>query len=1257
MSDTPDTPSNSSSEGNDANGGEERDSSLSVQPVQLQDEMERSFLDYAMSVIMSRALPDVRDGLKPVHRRIIWDMDQQGFRPDRAHVKSARVSGDTMAKYHPHGDSAIYDALVRMAQPFSLRHPLIDFHGNYGSPDFGPAASRYCITGDTRVRLADGSSVRIEDLVDAPLDSDRDLDLDVLDRDGKPVHASKAFNSGVHPTKRITSTSGFSLRGSHNHLVLCLVPVAGVPMFQWLQLDEITPGTVVCLARNAWMDVVPTARESLLGVLAGAWVSEGWASDTRAGFNNTDRSFFEDVLYAYDQLIGGPRYVSSRNTRVDRKEIFELDIQKMDAFMAGPLAELVGKKAADKFIPEVVWRGGWGVKRSFLMACFEGDGGPRVAADGFTIHYTTYSERLGRELQEMLAEFGVIATRKQYTRPSGAVEQRLIISGLRNVRAFAKRIGFLSTKQAKLAELITHAPQRPHRLSHDHVPYVADFVRSETAFDTRGSGRKWLTTHNFDRVERWESERLRIIDRIKDPQILATILPVMDAGYRFEEIVSISDEAPEAVYSIRVDSDDHSFLAGGFVNHNTECRLHPLAMQLLADIEEDTVNMLPNYDNTTEEPEVLPARFPNLLVNGSQGIAVGMATSIPPHNLGEVIDATIHLIDHPDASSDDLMAFVKGPDFPTGGSILGRAGIIDAYRTGRGSIKMRATAAIEEGKRGQMQILVTQLPYQTSCNAIAGRIQELVDGGELDGIADVNDNSAGGKTSLIITLKRDANANVVLNNLYKLTQLQTSFPVNMVALVEGVPRTLNLVQALKGYVNHQVEVITRRTEFRLDKARRREHILEGRMKALNVIDAIIALIRSSDDPAAAKAGLMAEPFEFSEIQATDILEMRLSQLTRLSRIDIEKELDDVRARIVELQSILDSDEKLRDVIKSEMIAVKEEFATPRVCTIAFDSGEMTDLDLVDDKELVIVMTEAQYVKAVDAASFKTQGRGGRGVAGAKLKTDDIVRHVIFTTAHAFLLFFSNRGKVYRLRAMDIPERERQAKGMPIVNLLPLQAGETIQAIIDTRDFAGERNLFFATRLGVVKKTAFTEYDSGRRDGLIALNLRERDELVRVIETSGSDDIFMVTRKGITIRFNENEVRPMGRAASGVRGMKLKAGDELVSVDVARDDTAILMVTESGYGKRTQLDKFNVQGRGGQGVIGIRLTGKKGQVVAAFMVGLDDDIVAVSSGGVTIRMGVREISSQGRDATGVRLMSLDEGQTVASVALILASDEE
>ncbi len=805
---------------------------IPVQPVALQDEMERSFLDYAMSVIMARALPDVRDGLKPVHRRIIWDMDEQGFRPDRPFVKSARVSGDTMAKYHPHGDSAIYDALVRMAQPFSLRHPLIDFHGNYGSPDFGPAASRY-----------------------------------------------------------------------------------------------------------------------------------------------------------------------------------------------------------------------------------------------------------------------------------------------------------------------------------------------------------------------------------------------------------------------------------------TECRLHPLAMHLLADIDENTVDMVATYDGSREEPTVLPSRFPNLLVNGSQGIAVGMATNIPPHNLGEVIDACVHVLANPEASNDDVMGIVKGPDFPTGGVILGRSGINDAYRTGRGSIKMRATATIEESKRGAMQIVVTELPYQTSCSAIAGRIQELVDAGDIDGIADVNDGSSGGKTNLTITLKRDANANVVLNNLFKQTQLQTSFGVNMVALVDGVPRQLTLIDAINGYIRHQIEVLTRRTEFRLDKAQRRLHLLEGRIKALNVIDAIIKLIRESEDAGAAKTALMAKPYEFSEVQAIDILDMQLRQLTRLSRIDLEAEIAQLNEKIAEFQSILADDKKLRGVITEEMLDIKNEFATPRVCPITFEAGEMSLEDLVDDTELVVLMTEAQYVKSVAASNFRNQQRGGKGVSGAKLKSEDVVKHVIFTSAHAYLLFFSNRGRVYRLRAHDLPERERAAKGVPIVNLLPLQIGETIEAIIDTRSFDAERFLFFTTRDGVVKKTAFNEYDNGRRDGLIALNLREGDELMRVIVTSGNDDIFMVSKSGMTIRFSETEVRAMGRAAAGVRGMKLRPGDQVVSADLARDDAAILMVTEAGFGKRTQLDKFRRQARGGIGVRGIQVREKKGFVVAAFMAGIDDEIVAVSSGGTTIRTDVRTISSQGRAASGVKVMTVEPGQQVTSVALILASDDE
>ena len=687
----------------------------------------------------------------------------------------------------------------------------------------------------------------------------------------------------------------------------------------------------------------------------------------------------------------------------------------------------------------------------------------------------------------------------------------------------------------------------------------------------------------------------------------------------------------------------------------TECRLAPLALELMADIYEETVDMIANYDGTDEEPSVLPGRFPNLLINGSQGIAVGMATNIPPHNMGEVIDAAIHVLHNPTATPDDLMAFVKGPDFPTGALILGRQGILDAYRTGRGSIKMRAVAEIEEGRVGD-RIVVTEFPYQTSVEVIEQKISDLVRAGELDGISGVLNSSANQKPRLVIELKRDANANVVLNNLYKQTPLQTSFGVNMLALVDSVPRTLNLAQALSHYIDHQIEVVTRRTQFRLRKAQERAHIVEGLLRAIDMLDAVIATIRGSDDRPSARTSLMAEPFSFSEIQATHILDMTLGRLTRLGRTELAEEMAKLLETIAELEAILADDGKLRGVIAEEMTAIRDKYADPRRSIVTHDPGEMGVEDLIDDEEIVVTMTKGGYIKSVAAAAFRTQGRGGRGVQGARLKEEDLVSQVVHSSAHAYLLLFSNQGKVYRLRGHEIPMKERTAKGTAAVNLVPLAPNESIQAIITTREFSPDQYLVFATAQGQVKKTALSEYDKSRREGFIAINLRDGDELVRVVATSGDDDIFEVTRSGMTIRFNETDVRAMGRDAAGVRGIRLRAGDAVVSCDVAADDTDILIVTDAGYGKRTKLERFNRQARGGQGVRGIRLTGKRGSVVAAFMVALDEEILLVSSGGVVIRTAAREIASQGRDATGVRVMNLDDGQSVAAVARVTAENE-
>ena len=1232
----------------DAAGADDAEGRLAVQPIEIQEEVERSFLDYAMSVITARALPDARDGLKPVHRRILWGMHNAGARPDRPTVKCARIVGDVMGKYHPHGDSAIYDALVRMGQAHSLRHPLIHPKGNFGSLDDPPAAARYCVTGETLVRTA-GATVPIADVAAAPANSEVDIDLKLIDHRGDLVRASKLFNSGLQPTFRLETDEGFAITGTPNHPLLCLEVVDGVPRLVWRLMEDIVPGTTVVIDRrpNEHDDRLTSEADYQLGLLAGAFVSEGWLGEHRAGFNNTDADFFTDVVEAYDRIVGGPRYVYDR-TLPSGKRILELDVQRLDALRSSPLAELIGHRSADKRVPSFVWRGPLGMKLAFLQSAFEGDGSVRLSTrSSIRISYSTRSEQLARELQLLLLEFGVVAT-VRCQRSTG--EWQLSIRNRRDVRIFAEHVGFYSAKRSLLADLLDAVPVASRAMSSDHVPFVAEYIRTHAG---RG-GREWLAKRNIDRFERWERYGDEILGRFNNPSIAPVVAPLIDPGFYYATVRSVTDAGLREVYSLRVDTDEHVFVAGGFVNHNTECRLAPIAMAMLDGIDEETVDFADNYDGQETEPIVLPSRFPNLLVNGSQGIAVGMATNIPPHNLGEVIDAVSHLLDNPDATPDELMEFVKGPDFPGGAMIMGRGGIMDAYRTGKGSVKMRGVAEIEEGARND-QIVITALPYQVSPNAVLNKIRDLVEAREIEGIADLNDESSKGKLRIVVKLKKDAPGLVILNNLYKRTPLQTNFAINTVALVDGVPRTLNLRDALVAYVEHQTEVIRRRSEYRLRKAEARAHIVEGLLKAIDMIDEIIAAIRASEDKADARSKLTTEPFSFSEEQAEHILDMPLSRLTRLGRANLEEELAQLRATIAELQAILSDEGKLRSVIQTELAEVRETYANDRRTKITFDAGDIDIEELIEDQDLVVVMSHKGYIKTVQADAFRTQGRGGRGIAGAKVKDEDWVEHIIHTSAHAYLLFFSSKGKVYRLKAHEIPMMERTARGTAIVNLLQLAPDERVQSIIDTRDYETNRFLFFVTRNGQVKKTKFNEYDSSLRTGIIALNLKDGDELVQVLPTNGTDDIFIVSRAGMTIRFTEEDVRPMGRAAAGVRGMKMKAEDEVVSVAVARDDAAILIVTDGGYGKRTQLDKFNRQGRGGQGVRGIKITAKKGHVVGAFMVGLDDDIIVMATGGVVIRMSVREISSQGRDATGVRVMNLDDGQSVAAVAPVLTED--
>ena len=683
----------------------------------------------------------------------------------------------------------------------------------------------------------------------------------------------------------------------------------------------------------------------------------------------------------------------------------------------------------------------------------------------------------------------------------------------------------------------------------------------------------------------------------------------------------------------------------------TESRLSSLAMKMMEGIDEETVDFLDNFDGSSQEPKVLPARFPNLLVNGGQGIAVGMATNIPPHNLQEISDAAIHLINNPDATIDDLMEYIKGPDFPTGGEILADSGIIQAYKTGRGSIKIRAKAEIIEGPKND-QIIITEIPYQTSVESIEEKTAMLVDKGEIEGIRIIRNESAKGKTRLVFELKKDAPSLVILNQLFKGTPLQTSFSVNMVALDDGVPKTMNLLDALSCWVNHQIEIVTRRTEFRLERAEHELHINSGLLKAIGMIDEIIATIRESEDRATARTTLMNESFEFSEIQANHILDMQLGRLTRLGRDQIEEKVQELTTLITELEIILADDMELRRIIIEELSAIRDEHANERRTQLVNGPWDFLIEDLIEDEDLVVTLSAGGYVKTVSIDEFRSQGRGGRGVAGAALKDEDLIATILHTSAHAYLLFFTNLGKVYRLKAHQIPTMGRTARGTAIVNLLQLSPEEKVAAVIDTRDYETNRFLVFATKKGQIKKTKFTEYDKSRSKGLIAINLKEGDELVRVIPTTGEDDICLVSSNGKVMRFHEKEARPMGRSAGGVRGIRLKEEDEVVAVSIAREAKTLLIVTDKGFGKRTEMENFNPKHRAGQGVVGIKLSEERGKVVASRAVGDDDEVFMISSNGVIIRMQVSSISVQGRSATGVKLMAVEDGVQVTAIAPVI-----
>ncbi len=1236
-----------------------------IRQVSIVEQMSTAYLDYSMSVIVSRALPDVRDGLKPVHRRVLYAMDQMGLQSTKSFRKSAGIVGEVLKSFHPHGDAAVYDTLVRMAQPWAMRYPLVLGQGNFGSQDDDPAAAmRYCVTGDTLV-VTDNGLIPINQLSQPGIE---DISVRVLSKNRQINTASKWWDCGAFPTWRVRTQRGYEVTGTENHPLLVAMPddADGRITLTWKTIAQLAVGDYVVLDRSntLWpeqpVDLHPfypsvqkprmkqhTLPETLnedLSFLLGALLAEGTIRDRVIEFTNTPGDFAESFIHSWQRVFPTCRlHIFERKPVSYGKKPF-LQIQVVSQHIISFIQALgLSGRSAQRQVPETILRSPRKMVAAFLRGLFEGDGSVEKSGRSLLRINLTASNRLMlRQIQTLLLRFGIVASlNNDRTRQM----HRLLITGRDNLALFASEIGFASAvkNEALAAILDLHTGKALSRT--DYVPYLAEYVRTHAA---RGQ-REWLSRHNFDRSDRLTATLPRLA-QVLPAVAVAEIENLADQRYLFERIESIEYAGEQPVYSVRVDSECHSFVANGFVNHNTEAKMAAIADELLRDIDKNTVDFVPNYDNQTEEPTVMPARLPNLLLNGSTGIAVGMATNIPPHNLVEVCNGIEYLIDNPEATTEELSRIIRGPDFPTGGIIQGREGIRNMYANGRGRIVVRARTRLEETERGRVSIIVTELPYQVNKADLVRKIAELVRDKKIDGVSEVRDESDRQGMRILIELKRDANPERILNLLYKYTAMQSAFNANMLALVDQQPRTLTLKAFLQHYINHREVVITRRTRYELAKAEARKHILEGLKKALDQLDAIISAIRASQSSEVAQTNLQ-QQFGFSEEQSKAILDMRLARLAALERQKVEDELKEVLKNIDYYHLLLSDINEIRRLIKADLAELKEKYGDARRSDIReAEAGEFKDEDLIPNEEVVVTLTEKGYIKRLPSSTYRAQRRGGRGITGMTTREDDTVRHLLITHTHDSLLFFTDRGRVFQLKVYELPEVSRTARGEHIINLISIEQRERITALVAVPKGISRDFMVVGTRKGEVKKTPMDEFEVVRRQGLIAMNLEEDDELIGAKLAHADDDVLLISAHGKAIRFPVADLRSASRMSGGVRGMRLEEGDEVVSLNLALPDSQLLVVTEHGYGKRTPIEEYPCHGRGGSGVITAHINGKTGNIAAARIItDKDNDLMIISAGGVVIRTNVNAIRVRSRSTQGVSLMHLSEGDSVVAVS--------
>jgi DNA gyrase subunit A len=1212
------------------------------------------FSIYANMVLEDRALPDARDGLKPSQRRILVAMNDLGLSSRSGTEKCAKICGDTSGNYHPHGEAVVYPTLVRLIQEWSMREPLLIGQGNFGSRDGDPqAAMRYCITAGHKIVTPTGKLIEISTLANKCVDGEKEININIVNADGKYSKASKVFACGKHPVKKIITIDGFEIEGTYNHPLLVLEASDNGPVEKWKLIEDIRETDYLILKRGGYDYKYSKVSQKKLDMayLLGAFVSEGYCVKKHFTFGNTDKEYFDNVVDKYRKNIDTNFKIAERIEKSGKK-YWNLETNCSKNLEQSELFQLFSKYSEDKSVPKSIWNGSWEEKRIFLTSLFEGDGCISMLEECvLQIAYSTKSNLLAKDVQQLLLLFGIMSrvyfdkNRKQYTVYTGNIS---------DCEIFAKNIGFTSKKITLLTEKIKFVENCRRGMVRDFVPHLSEYVRKSKFL--KYSNRDRIIRTNIDRLNKTQLEYEELSNFIEDAYVKNVYLNLINKKHNFySKVDSIVETGEKEVFSIKVESDCHSFIANGFINHNTESKLSKFGDALLEDLSEDTVPFQINYNEKRREPTVLPGKIPNLLINGCQGIAVGWATNIPPHNYKEISKVVEAYILNPDLSISELISIMPGPDFSTGGKILGQDGILDYYKTGRGSIKLEGKWNVETSSKGIKSIIVTELPYQASPEQLALEIEKLVKEDELKDVSDLKNLSSGANgIKVVIEISKNGNVDLVLNNLLKNTCMRKSFSVNQTVLVNGkvIPEAPVLL-LVKTFVNHRRCVLSNKFKAELVKHNARIHILDGLINVSNNIDQTVKIVRNSDSPEDAVTKLISNKVVETEIQAKAVLAITLNQLTKLENNKLLNEKNVKLERIAELNIILADSKKIDEIVVKEQLELSEKIGSDRKTVITTSGTDIQNEDLIKNEKVIISLTSDGYVKSTNLESFKIQGRGGKGVIGGK---EDDIFELCEAQSKNYLLFFTNLGNVYKRKVYQIPQMSKTAKGTHSSNLLELSENETVTNMINVKSLSDSGYLIIVTEKGLIKKSEIKEYDSNRVGGLTAIKLNEGDAVNGVVATDGQQDIFIITKNGNCVRYSESILSVQGRTTQGSKALKLKSDDSIVQVFTIPNDKKpdILVVTTGGFAKRSSSEDYRAfenRNVSGYCVMKKQSFGKNGSVAAGCIVEDGDSIIIATAKGKVIRVDKDSVRQTARSTAGVKAVNLEDGDTVIKIAKV------